>query len=577
MNESGKPIEQIVSRQRTLLTEANLTHVEHVLATAWNRLKQEAFQVLVIGEYNRGKSMLLNALVGRELFVSSAIQQTAINTLRYAGSPTVTIIENNVSRTVALESLPTANADRVEVSIPSDLLANGLIITELPSFSDNFSPHTSFQEFASNADLIVMVLASDSLYSNTERQIVEKELTGLGHTEVSFVVNFLDRLSSGNQADIRTNAMQRLPAPPNAIFFTSALNSLESGTPDDGITRLHDALLAYDADTRRQIRERRLARLIKANMATLRDKVKTENESLQAKQQDYDQHLDQFQKTLGLLKTNARQIDEEMNTFRDQTRQIIETRASNFFRELGAKIESWMREEGGTLGLSRRLETESAIWQQDVSVYLRSRLNNQTETLQNSLAAFELQLQQIAAQIPDFSIPSMPSLTNAQEPDIHVRFDIPMPQSADSTSPVKRNVSLIEMPEVLIVAVGSVIVGIYIMPWVVIPSGLAVAGVLAFRRMSNTRQGGTQEGVRSIAADLRRKGDEVTLQVAREAETYFAQIQDTVHQRVNTIVGDVEKAIRTHLATLRPTANTGSPLDARLSDLEQLVRDWRPE
>lgn len=581
MSENYSVLEQVVKNQRALLTEAKLPKAESALATAWGRLNQPEFHVLLIGEYNRGKSTLLNALAGRELFVSSAIQQSTINMLRYSNQTSVIVTENDVSRSTPIETLPIAGASKVDVSLTLDILADQLVLTEFPTLSEplNVSDtgRENFQNEILNADLIVMVLSSDSLYSNTERTRLETELVNVGHSEILFVCNFIDRLSSSNLADIRTNAMQRLPAPPDVIFFTSALNSLENGIPDEGLSKLRDWLLALTADVRQKLRERRLYRLVNANLKVLRSAADIEISDRQLKQQDYDHHVGQFQKMLSTLKTNARHIDDEMNTFREQTRQVIEARTSTFFLELSSKIESWMRAESDFGTISMRQHEEVTEWQSEVTGYLKSRLKDQSESLKNSLATFDLQLKQIGDQIPTFSIPAMPLTESSQDPKLKVEFELPQPKRSDAQDGTPQNINLMDMPDVLVIAVGSVIVGFFVMPYIVIPTGLAIAGALAFNRFSNTRQQAKQQTTRTATTDLRRQSDEVTLQVAREAESYFAQIQDSVHESIQTIVADVERAIRNYLVSLRPDDTSGTAFDNRLKLHEQEVRAWHNE
>src|SRR3712207_5135403 len=69
-----------------------LPEVAGSLRTAAETLRQGTFRLMLLGDMKRGKSTLLNALVGEDLLPARVTPATAIITiLRYGASPEVTV------------------------------------------------------------------------------------------------------------------------------------------------------------------------------------------------------------------------------------------------------------------------------------------------------------------------------------------------------------------------------------------------------------------------------------------------------------------------------------------------------
>jgi Dynamin family len=117
------------------------------------RLASERLQLAVVGQFKRGKSTFINALLGAEVLPTGVVPLTAIATfIAFGATPLVVVrfkdgggvdelaprttedIRNTLFRFVAEE----ANAEnrlgveRVELFYPADILAEGIVIIDTP-------------------------------------------------------------------------------------------------------------------------------------------------------------------------------------------------------------------------------------------------------------------------------------------------------------------------------------------------------------------------------------------------------------------------------------------------------------
>ena len=174
----------------------------------------ELFLLVVVGEYNSGKSTFINALLGDEVFAMGDLPTTrAISILRYGeAAPPESIGENmylyhyplDVLRDLDIVDTPGTNSiERMEEALTRD--------------------------FVPRADLVLFV-------TSLLQPLTASELDFLAHIrewgkKVVFVVNGVDRRNSDEQVDrvreyLTREVQGRLGASAPTLYFISALQSL---------------------------------------------------------------------------------------------------------------------------------------------------------------------------------------------------------------------------------------------------------------------------------------------------------------------------------------------------------------
>jgi GTPase Era involved in 16S rRNA processing len=152
------------------------------------RFAEERLQLAVIGQFKRGKSSLLNALIGEEVLPSGVLPVTAIPTFLEHGDRKVTVRFADGRR----EEFPALSADelretlksfvseagnphnerkvrQVEVRVPSPLLRSGMTMIDTPGVGSTFEHNTRAAEAAlPHADVALFVLSPDPPVTKVE-------------------------------------------------------------------------------------------------------------------------------------------------------------------------------------------------------------------------------------------------------------------------------------------------------------------------------------------------------------------------------------------------------------------------
>jgi predicted GTPase len=180
------------------------------------RLIEGRFYVACIGQFKRGKSTLLNALVGDAVLPTGVVPITTVPTIlrygkrrtarvRFKGDTWTDVTPENLIEYVSEEQNP-ENAKKVggvEVFLPSALLATGMCFVDTPGLGSIFAGNTAAtQAFVPQIDAAIIVVGADPPIAGEEMALVE---------EVSKHVRQL--IVVLNKADRATEAERRIAVP----------------------------------------------------------------------------------------------------------------------------------------------------------------------------------------------------------------------------------------------------------------------------------------------------------------------------------------------------------------------------
>jgi ribosome biogenesis GTPase A len=179
-----------------------------MLSAGLERLEAGQFNLVVLGEFKRGKSSLVNALLGRELLPTGVLPLTSAVTVIQSGERDRLLVgfEDGEERERPLEELPTfiteagnpenmLGVDSVAIELDSDLLEDGLRLIDTPGVGSSYEHNTETAlAFLPQVDAAVMVLAADQPLSAAERDLAQQlgELT----PRPIFVLNRIDLLGA---------------------------------------------------------------------------------------------------------------------------------------------------------------------------------------------------------------------------------------------------------------------------------------------------------------------------------------------------------------------------------------------
>jgi hypothetical protein len=244
----------VLDRVARLAAELDASDAAQDARALAERVREGRFYVTCIGQFKRGKSTLLNALVGDAVLPAGVIPVTAaITILRFGekksarveleGGRRLSIDPGEIISFVAEEKNPDNEKGvlAVEVFLPSPLLASGMCLVDTPGLGSVHAANTAAtRAFVPHIDAALVVLGADPPITGEELGLVEEVARDIPH--LIFVLNKADRLSDAERGEARAFAAQvlerRLGRAPGPIFEVSAGERLSTGRA----TRDWDAL-----------------------------------------------------------------------------------------------------------------------------------------------------------------------------------------------------------------------------------------------------------------------------------------------------------------------------------------------
>lgn len=323
------------------------------LASLVNEM-DELFLLVVVGEYNSGKSTFINALLGDEVFAMGDLPTTrAISILRYGEAGPPELIAPNVQL----------------YHYPLEVLRDLDIVDTPGTNSIERMEEEITREFVPRSDLVLFV-------TSLLQPLTASELDFLTHIrqwgkKVVFIVNGIDRRNSDEQLDrvreyLSTEVTSRLGAAQPTIYFISALQALKgrlaqrrldsqsppqaAGTPIPDPRNEYPALERYVVQTLRETERVRLKLL--TPLGVLRHLLDNNLRSL-------DTRLDVVNDDTRVLRSIRDQLEAYSKEMRsDSERYLIEVR--NVLYELERRGRSWF-ERTIRIGNANFLRNKDAV------------------------------------------------------------------------------------------------------------------------------------------------------------------------------------------------------------------------
>jgi len=218
-----------------------------VLAGLRGRLRERRLRVLVAGEAKRGKSTLVNALLGRAVLPVGVNPLTALaTTVRYGTDESVTAVFHDGRAEMfplsALDDLVTERGNpgncrglaSVTVAVDSPVLARVVELVDTPGTGSVYAHNTAEAEMALDTmDAAVFVLAADPPVSASERDLMSR-VAGLS-VSMFVVLNKADYLRADAEAP-GDSAGRRLDGHATgelaeALEFTARIAAEAAGRP----------------------------------------------------------------------------------------------------------------------------------------------------------------------------------------------------------------------------------------------------------------------------------------------------------------------------------------------------------
>ena len=365
-SELASDIEQFSQHLKALGHSAHSAH----LNTIRDRLLTDDFRILVCGEFKRGKSCLINAMLGEKILPMKVAPCTAVITeVTYDTHPSVTVVPidgkpfqspmTNLSTHIALPQTGQSAVQSVQVKYPLDLCQNAVTIIDSPGLNEDFErTDISLQQIA-QADVVIMVLSCEMALSRSEMNFIETHLSNR-HFGLFFVWNRYDSIRDNpEECEALTSRSDSKLGHHNAtICNLSARDALLAQINKDAMLLERSGLLPFMNTVESFLTAQKGHTKLQQPIASMRSIAKLATETL------YPQNAALLAASLEDLKTQEAGAQPKFKTL-EQRRTDALTAIQNTVQELITEIQSALSAYIGSVPDNANLASESLTFPED--------------------------------------------------------------------------------------------------------------------------------------------------------------------------------------------------------------------
>ncbi len=398
------------------------------------RLAEDRFQLVVVGQFKRGKTSLMNAIVRRPLLPTGSIPVTsAVTSLRFGTAVRATIRRSgfNIDQVVSLDELPGFITERgnpgnkkgvlsADVEVPAAFLRRGLRFIDTPGIGSAHELNTATTlAFLPEADAAIFVTGADAPLSEGELHFLDAVRQHV--RKLFFVLNKIDQLTTQELDEVMRytahHLASRLGIESVRLFPVSAARVL-AATPEDhnavaasGLPDLEAGLATFMTEDRqrtflvavldrtiRLLEDARLTLTLRQRSAAPSTGGDQKTAELRKRYDEQDQQRHALVERAGQLVEDwvSHVLDPSLNRFTDEAR----TRLS---AEAQSAAPSWSGAQppidAGRSWLNARLEQSAQEWLRSISGPIDALMHGLAKSVQPEIAHLVSAALQIAASV----------------------------------------------------------------------------------------------------------------------------------------------------------------------------------
>lgn len=205
--------------------ELDLQNTAQSIADTVEKVAQENFEVAIVGEFKRGKSTLINALLGEEVLPADVLPATAtLNRVTYSDNPYVEVeykdghnervdIDKLADYVTKLSFESEKRAETVKqatVYYATDFCKNNVDIIDTPGLNDDEQMTNVTLSILPEIDAAVFVISANSPFSQFEKEFLEKKMLTSDLGRIIFAVNCFGTFSKEDEDRIVDTVEKRI-------------------------------------------------------------------------------------------------------------------------------------------------------------------------------------------------------------------------------------------------------------------------------------------------------------------------------------------------------------------------------
>lgn len=251
-----------ITRQTGMVTLARDLETQRI-----PKLQEERFSIVVIGEFNHGKSTFVNALLKSSVLPAGITPTTAtINHLVYSRTPyakavmqdgaTHDVDPKDLQNWVTIEGKHNEEVDHVEIGWPAEFLKDRITLVDTPGVNDiNEARAQITYQYIPRADLVLFLLDATQILKQSERAFLEQKLLRRSKDKLLFLIGKSDLLSADEKEQTLRYCRQHLShvVPDPVLFLVSAKKMLSGELDQSGFAALQSHLDDYLSSQRGRV------------------------------------------------------------------------------------------------------------------------------------------------------------------------------------------------------------------------------------------------------------------------------------------------------------------------------------
>lgn len=321
------------------------------------KLENERFHLVVLGEFNHGKSTFVNAMLGTDLLPTGITPTTAAlnhivfsetakaSVLTKDGS-TIKLSPSEISEWLTVSGDKHEDVQRVEIGYPSQLLKGNITLVDTPGVNDlNEQRADITYGYVPRADAVIFLLDASQALKDSEREFLSSHVLEGSKDRLIFVLGKIDLLSETERDAVIgyvKAGLKKLVDDP-AVFPLSAKAWLDTRDPECGFPELLSHLERFLDTDRSQIVLDNAAVDAERTAALVQQNLGIKMHALGLDMSDLTQRVDEVRKQLVASK---RQIDElhvrikaEVEAIKSQAQLALNEFAQRFAKTIAHEID----------------------------------------------------------------------------------------------------------------------------------------------------------------------------------------------------------------------------------------------
>lgn len=224
-NETVKTLTDSLEKLLVLSEKVSLSNNAESIRDTIDKVANEHFEVAIVGEFKRGKSTLINAMLGEEVLPADVLPATAtLNRVTYSDEPYVEVeykdgnhervaidqLENYVTKLTEESEMKAETVKEATVHYATDFCKNNVDIIDTPGLNDDEQMTNVTLSILPEIDAAVFVISANSPFSQFEKDFLEKKMLTSDVGRIIFAVNCFGTFSKEDENKIVETVRNRI-------------------------------------------------------------------------------------------------------------------------------------------------------------------------------------------------------------------------------------------------------------------------------------------------------------------------------------------------------------------------------